>query len=125
MLGRVRARAGEMAVRLSLGVSRSRLLRQLLTEGLVLSLVGCAAGMAVAYAGVSFFQTIPTGPQVVIDPRIDGRVLIFSLLVAIASAVLCSIGPARLAGRPARRASLRVIEGVEGAFDSFYFIALE
>ena len=96
MLGRVRARAREMAVRLSLGVSRSRLLRQLLTEGLVLSCVACAAGMAIAYGGVRFFQTIPTGPQVIIDPHIDERVVIFSLLVAVASATLCSILPARL-----------------------------
>ena len=52
MLGRGRARSREMAVRLALGVSRVRLLRQLLIESLVLALIGCALGLGFAYGGV-------------------------------------------------------------------------
>ncbi len=95
MLGRGRARSREMAIRLALGVSRPRLLRQLLTESLVLALLGFAAGLAVAYGGIRFLQTIPTADQVVIEPRLDQRVVLIGLMVAAASAMLFGLFPAR------------------------------
>jgi putative ABC transport system permease protein len=95
MLGRVRARSREVAIRLALGVSRSRLVRQLLTESLLLSLMGCAVGLVFAYGGIRFLQTIPVAAQVVIEPRLDHRVLIFSLVAAVASACMFGLGPAR------------------------------
>jgi putative ABC transport system permease protein len=95
MLGRVRVRSREMAVRLALGVSRARLVRQLLTESLLLSLMGCAAGLAFAYVGIRFLQTIPSGDQVVIAPGLDHRVLIFSVIAAVASAALFGLAPLR------------------------------
>jgi predicted permease len=96
MLGRARTRSREMAVRLALGVSRARLLRQLLTESLVLSLLGCGLGLVFADVGIRFLQTIPTADQIVIVPQLDERVLAFSLFVAIASAALFGLAPARL-----------------------------
>ena len=96
MLGRARTRSREMAVRLALGVSRARLLRQLLTESLVLSLMGCGFGLVFAYGGIRFLQTLPTADQIAIVPELDERVLIFSLLVATASAALFGLAPARV-----------------------------
>jgi predicted permease len=95
MLGRARARSREMAVRLALGVSRGRLLRQLLTEAVVLAIAGFAAGLGLAYAGIRFLQTIPTRDQIVIAPQLDDRVLVFGLIVAGASAILFGLAPAR------------------------------
>ena len=95
MLSRVRNRSREMAIRLALGVSRPRLVRQLLTEGLLLSLLGGAAGLGVAYAGIRFLQTIPAGDQIAIAPQLDDRVVIFTLLAAMATAAVFAIAPAR------------------------------
>jgi predicted permease len=96
MLGRARARWREIAIRLALGISRTRLLRQLLIESLVLSCAGGAAGVGIAYAGIRVLQTfqVPTDLPIVISPQMDGRVLAFSLLAAILSAVLFGLAPA-------------------------------
>jgi predicted permease len=96
LLGRARARTREIALRLSLGATRSRLLSQLLTESLLLSLIGGALGLWVAYGGILFFRTIPipSEPPITIVPLLDARVLLFSALIAVASAVLFGLAPA-------------------------------
>jgi predicted permease len=96
LLGRGRARTREIALRISLGASRVRLLRQLLTESLLLSLIGGALGLWFAYGGIRFLQTIqiPSDPPIVITPRLDARVLLFSLVAAIASALIFGLAPA-------------------------------
>jgi predicted permease len=102
LLGRARARTREIALRLSLGATRSRLLSQLLTESLLLSLIGGALGLWVAYGGILFFRTIPipSEPPITIVPLVDARVLLFSALVAVASAVLFGLAPALRALKP-------------------------
>jgi predicted permease len=99
MLGRARARSREMAIRLALGVSRTRLLRQLLTESLFVALLGGSLGLAFAYGGIRFLEStaqtvVPSDIPVVISPQLDLRVLVFSLVAAVASALLFGLAPA-------------------------------
>ena len=96
LLGRGRARTREIALRISLGASRLRLLRQLLTESLLLALVGGTVGLFFAYGGVRFLQTIeiPIEPPIVLTTRLDGRVLLFSLVAAVLSSLVFGLAPA-------------------------------
>jgi putative ABC transport system permease protein len=96
LLGRARGRTREVAVRIALGVSRTKLLRQLFAENVVLALFGGLCGLAFAYGGIRFLQTIkvPTDLPVVIAPQLDLRVLVFSLIAAAASALVFGLAPA-------------------------------
>jgi putative ABC transport system permease protein len=93
MLGRARSRSREIAVRLALGVSRFRLIRQLMTESLVLAVIASVPAVGAAYVGIRFLRTIPVAEPAVISPQLDLRVLGFSLLVAVGSAVLFGLAP--------------------------------
>jgi putative ABC transport system permease protein len=120
MLGRARARSREIAVRLALGVSRARLLRQLLTESLLIALVGGAAGLGVAYAGIQFLAStvqtlVPTDLPVVIEPQLDPRVVTFSLALALASAVLFGLAPVRQSLKTQLVPALKSSELAQGA----------
>src|SRR5262245_43643979 len=100
MLGRAHARSREMAVRLALGVSRMQLVRPLLTESILLALVGAALGLGFAYGGIRFLsykaQTlVPTDIPVVVEPVLDARVLVVALFAAVLSALLFGLAPAR------------------------------
>jgi predicted permease len=112
LLGRARARTREIAIRMSLGISRARLVRQLLTESLVLALLGTALGLAFAYGGIRFLQTIrvPTDVPVVIAPQLDVRVLVFAVLLGILSAMLFGLTPALQATRTSLVAALKSAE---------------
>ena len=96
LLGRARARTREVAIRIALGISRTHLVRQLLVESLLLALLGGVAGLAFAYGGIRFLQTIriPSDIPVVISPQLDHRILLFSLFSAIASALIFGLVPA-------------------------------
>ncbi len=88
LLARGGARAREMAIRASLGAERRRLLRQLLTESAVLSLIGGVAGVALAYALVrGLVAASPPNVPRIDEARIDGVVLLFVLVAA----TLCSV----------------------------------
>lgn len=96
LLGRARARAREMAMRIALGVSRTRLLKQLLTESLLLSLVGASVGILFAYGGIRFLQTLPppSDLELGIYPQLNGRVLMVCLLAGLICALFVSLAPA-------------------------------
>jgi len=96
MLSRARGRAREIAVRLAIGAGRQRLVRQLLTESLVIALGGGALGLLVAEAGVSLFSQIriPSDLPILLDFRLDPRVLVFTAIVAVLSAILFGLVPA-------------------------------
>ncbi|HMC57133.1 MAG TPA: ABC transporter permease [Gemmatimonadaceae bacterium] len=99
-LARAAARGRELSVRAALGAGRTRLLRQLLTESLVLSVAGGAVGVAVAYAGVRWLgSVVPSVLNVFGTVRLDAGVLVFAALVTIATGVLFGVAPAWQASR--------------------------
>ncbi len=96
MLARSRARSREISVRLSLGARRLRLVRQLMTESLIVALLGGLAGLGLGYGGISFLSTIqiPADIPFVLSLHLDMRVLLFCLLAATASCVFFGLAPA-------------------------------
>ena len=97
LLARGEARRKEIAIRIAIGSGRLRILRQLLTEALVLSALGSASGLLLAgWATATLMRTI--GPylpiELVFDHRPDARVLAVTLTLCVLSAVLSALGPA-------------------------------
>src|SRR5687768_13880100 len=96
LIARASARRHELAVRITVGASRARLIRQLLTEGAVLSAVGVLAGLLLARWGTAFIAGILAradgGPP--LDPQFDLRLIGFTVAVGGAAALIFSIAPA-------------------------------
>ncbi len=114
---RAPVRAHEIALRLAIGAGRGRLIRQLLTESLLLALAGGAAGLAIGYAGIVFFRgiQIPTDLPVNFTFELDRRALLFSLIVALTSAVLFGLAPALQTTRADLISALRsTVSGIPG-----------
>jgi predicted permease len=118
LLARSAARQREMAIRMAMGSGRARLMRQLLTESLVLALTGAALGMLFAQWGarllIGLLSTFRT--KVFLDLTVDARVLAFTAGVAILTGLLFGVAPAwrstRVNPQSAMKASARgVIEG--------------
>jgi putative ABC transport system permease protein len=100
LLARAISREREMALRASLGASRGRLIRQLLTETLVLASAGCLAGCTLAYAGLKWIVAkLP--PRIPAEAHIslDKQVLAFAVGISLLVTLLCGLWPALYASR--------------------------
>ena len=108
LLARASVREREIAVRAALGAGRGRIIRQLLTESIVLALAGGAAGIAVARAGVGALLALSAGqlPRGA-DVHIDGAVLLFALALSLVTGLLFGLVPAIHASRAALQGTLR------------------
>lgn len=112
-MARLTARRGELSVRMALGAGRRRLVRQLLTEAIVLSLLGAALGALLAQLAIGV--TLPLVPQSTL-PRlggiaVDGRVMTFCLGLSLASTLLIGLMPALRVSGGAAGESLAVHAG--------------
>ena len=114
LLARGASRAGEIAVRAALGAGRGRILRQLLTESLVLALAAAAAGLAIAGWGIKALVALsPPGVPRLDQTHLDGLVLLFAFGMAVLSALLFGIAPALRVARADLQSVLK--EGGRGA----------
>ncbi|HEY3383358.1 MAG TPA: ABC transporter permease [Vicinamibacterales bacterium] len=100
---RATLRAKELAVRSSLGATRTRLIGQMLTESLLLACVGAAVGVGLAYLSVDWFATtlrnMDNPPPAWMTFDIDAKVLTFTVLATIVAAVVSGLLPAWMASR--------------------------
>jgi len=101
LLVRSAARAGEMAIRVSIGASRARLIRQLLTESLLLAVLGGIAGMVVAHwTLVLVISLLPAEVQHMITFSLSGTVILFGIGLTFATGLLFGLFPALHSTRP-------------------------
>jgi putative ABC transport system permease protein len=101
LLARGASRKKELAIRLSLGAGRSRIVLQLLTEGLVISLLGGGLGLLLAYRGIDFMRAAMSFNEAfsAIGLSLDTNVILFTIGTSVACALLCALAPALKAGR--------------------------
>jgi len=122
LLARATVREPEIAVRLALGASRGRLIRQLLAESLLLAIAGTVAGITLAIvlsqSLIAFIS--PAGNPVFVDTRPDGEVLLYSVAMAMLTCILFGLAPAlrssHLSPAAAMRAGGRSVTASRGHF---------
>ena len=112
MLARAASRAREMAIRMAVGASRVRLVRQLLTESVLLSLAAAAVGIVLCMwfndALKGFYPTLDfQTTDLDYDTRLDPRVFVFSSLLALPTAVLFGLAPALRASKVDQAAAMK------------------
>jgi predicted permease len=116
LMARALSRRQEIAVRLAIGAGRGRLVRQLLTESVLLGLFGGIAGLGVGYEGCRFLWSFR--PQEVArnlaDPKLDGTVFLFAFLLSLATGFIFGVVPALRASRTGLVESLKEEARVAG-----------
>jgi predicted permease len=121
LLARATTRQREIAIRLAMGASRRRLVRQLLTESVLLSLSGAVLGFglaAIAARAISRFE-LPLPFPIVFDFNVDLRVLAFTAALSILTGMLFGLAPALRATRPDLVAALKNESSVFGRIRGF------
>lgn len=113
LLARASERQREMAVRLSLGASRARMIRQLLTESMILSLLSGVVGVLTAVAALHFVQFLPARIPRLAEVQVDWTVLSFALLVSLATGLGFGLVPALQSSKAAIAVAMR--EGGRGS----------
>ena len=123
LIARAFMRQKEIAVRLSLGASRGRLVRQLLVESGVLSVAGALVGVGLAVVLTrGLLSLVPSqGQPILIDARPDARVLLFTLTLTVITAIVFGLVPALRASRPDVWSTLKdVVGSIAGARGSLF-----
>jgi len=117
LLARSTARARELAVRQALGARRSRIIRQLITESLVLAVAGGVLGIALAAIANRLLLSMVSGglDPIPLDVSVDTRLLLFTIAVTIATALIFGTVPAFRATRPQLTDTLKAGRGPVGA----------
>jgi predicted permease len=114
LLARASGRQQEMAMRSALGASRSRLVRQMLTESMLLSLIGGAVGIVTAVGTLGFIlRFVPSNVPRLNEVRIDWAVLAFALLISILTGLVFGLAPAFQSAKGALSAA--ICEGGRGS----------
>src|SRR6266403_1795770 len=114
LLARASGRQQEMAVRLALGATRGRMVRQMLTESMLLSLIGGAAGIATAVGTLGFIlRLVPSSVPRLSEVRIDWVVLAFALLISILTGLVFGLAPALHSAKGSLYSAIR--EGGRGS----------
>jgi len=100
LLARSLARSREFAIRSALGASHARMIRQLLTESILLSAVGAALGLLAAYCGMKMLlKAIPAALPRLSEVSLDSKVLLFTLVLSLITGVIFGLAPAVKATR--------------------------
>ncbi len=109
LLARASGRQKEIGIRLAIGASRGRLVRQLITESVVMSLLGAAGGLLLTWWSTRLLGalSLPIPIPLAFDLHIDGRVLGFTLFATMLAGVLAGLAPAVHASKPNLVADLR------------------
>jgi len=109
LLARATNRQREIAVRMSMGAGRWRVIRQLLTESFTLAMLGAVLGVALAsWASKLLLVMVSGGPETIpVDVGLDSRVLVFVVLVSLATPLLFGMAPAWRAARVELNSSLK------------------
>jgi putative ABC transport system permease protein len=96
LLTRAARRQKEVAIRVSIGASRLRIVRQLLTEGLVISLLGGSVGLLLAYFGIALVRANLSFNEYVgaVPVTLDRKVLLYTVIISVVSALLSALTPA-------------------------------
>jgi putative ABC transport system permease protein len=102
LLARATERGKEIAIRLSIGASRARIVRQLLTESVMLAVAGGLAGVALARWIIDSIMALkpPIAIPITLELHVDWRVLVFSMIVSVITGVLFGLVPALQATKP-------------------------